>query len=115
MAEHAASNHRLTKRNCKFTSIEELMKHSSALLLPVKSVGLNPYKIIELWKNYRPMVPAEYHDDALYLKPDEETKAKVKDEKLYCGDTRLVLKAKKYGGVMDSIEQIAFGVIGDNL
>ena len=115
MSEHDASNHRLTKRNRKFTSTAQLREHSSAMLLPVKSLGLNPYKIIELWKNYRPMVPAEYHDDALYLEPDEETKAKVKDEKLYRAETRLVLKAKKYGGVMDSIEQIAFGEIGDNL
>ena len=63
------------------------------MLLPVKLVGLNPYKIIELWKNYRHMVPVEYHDDVLYLEPDEATKAKVKDEKLYRAETRLVLKA----------------------
>ena len=70
-----------------------MREHSSALLLPVKLVGLNPYKIIELWKNYRHMVPVEYHDDVLYLEPDEATKVKVKDEKLYRAETRLVLKA----------------------
>ena len=51
----------------------------------------------------------------LYLEPDDATKAKVKDETLYRAEMRLVLKAKKYGGVKDTIEQISFGTIGDNL
>jgi hypothetical protein len=55
----------------------ELKAHSSALLLPIKCLGMNLYKIVEMWKNYRPMVPMEYQVDELYAKPD----AKVMDGK----------------------------------
>ncbi len=92
-------NHRLTKRSGKFASIlDELREHLSALILLIKLVGQNPYKINELWKNYWPMVPVEYHDDVLYLELDDAMKAKVKDAKLYSAETRLVLKAKSMGG-----------------
>jgi hypothetical protein len=35
--------------------------------------------------------------------------AKVKDEKNYRAESRAVLKANKYEGVMDTLEDIAFG------
>ena len=53
------------------------------------------------------MVPIEFQDDPMYLKPDAKTMAKVKDEKIYRGETREVLKARKYG--TDTIEDRAFG------
>ena len=95
-----------------FKNAEELKNHSTPLLKPIQSLGLNPYKKVELWKNYRPVVPIEYHDDEMYEKPDADVTAKVKEERLYRAETRAVLKMKKYGGVKDSIEQLAFGVIG---
>jgi len=35
--------------------------------------------------------------------------AKVKDEKIYRAETRVVLKSKKYGTAMATIEDMAFG------
>ena len=70
-------------------------------------MGLNPYKIVELWKNYRPMVPVEFQSDILYAEPDAEIMAKVKDEKIFRGESRKILKAKKYGVAKESVEEIA--------
>jgi hypothetical protein len=75
----------------------------------MKCLGMNPYKMVEMWKNYRPMVPMEYQDDELYAKPDVKVMANVKDEKLYRAESTAVLEAKKYGGVKDTLEDIAFG------
>jgi hypothetical protein len=46
-----------------------------------KCDGLNPYKMVEMWKNYRPVIPGEYQTDVLYVKPSPEVLAKVKVEK----------------------------------
>jgi hypothetical protein len=48
-------------------------------------------------------------DDELYAKPDAKVMANVKDEKVYRAESRAVLKAKMYGGVKDTLEDIAFG------
>ena len=90
----------MTKKGRIFHNSAELNEHSSKLLLLIKSLGLNPYKIVQLWKKYRPMVPVEHQGNALYSKPDEATMAKVKDEKMYRAET---------SGVKDVIESIAFG------
>ena len=98
----------MMKKGHIFNNPAELNVHLCKLLLPIKSLGLNPYKMVELCKNYQPMVPVEHQGNELYLKPDEATMAKVKDEKMYRAETRAVLKVKKYG-VKDVIENIAFG------
>ncbi len=66
----------------------------------------NPYKIVEMYKNYRPNVPIEYHSDVMYAEPSEEVWSKVKVEKLE--RCRVNLKAKKYAG-KEQIESVAFG------
>ena len=98
-----------SKKSQKFNSAVELNAHSSTPLLSIKCLGMNPYKMVEMWKNYRPMVPMEYQDNELYAKPDVKVMANVKDEKIYRAESRAVLKAKKYGGVKDTLEDIAFG------
>jgi len=98
-----------SKKSRKFNSAIELKAHSSTLLSPIKCLGLNPYKMVEMWKNYHPMVPMEYQDDELYAKPDAKVMANVKDEKVYRAESRAVLKANKYGGVKDTLEDIVFG------
>ena len=70
---------------------------------------MNPYKMVEMWKNYRPLVPTEYQCDELYAKPDAKVMSKVRDEKIYRAETREVLKGKKYGTAKDTIEEMAFG------
>ena len=34
--------------------------------------GINPYKVYELFKHYRPYVPIEYHSDPMYVEPSSE-------------------------------------------
>ncbi len=69
---------------------------------------LNPYKIVEMYKNYRPNVPVEYQLDVIYAEPSEEMWAKVKVEKMERSKFRANLKAKKYAG-KEQIESMAFG------
>ena len=107
--EHKIVNHKATKRTREFNNVGELRAHSISLLLPLKCLGLNLYKIVEMWKNYRPMIPVEFQDDELYAEPDASIKAKVKDEKMFRAESRKVLKAKKYGDAMEAVEDVAFG------
>jgi hypothetical protein len=49
-----------------------IAEHSESVLVPITCTGMNPYKIVEMWKNYRPDIPIEYHSDNLYAEPSEE-------------------------------------------
>ena len=112
--DHKKRKHEVTKKNRTFASVVELREYSGTALMPLKSQGMNPYKRVEMWKKYRPVIPFEYWDDDLYAKPDESVMAKVVDEKLIRAETRAVLKTRKYGEEMrDSLENIAFGDIAD--
>ncbi len=75
-------------------------------------MGMNPYKVVEMWKNHRPNIPIEYHDDVLYVEPAPGQWAKVKDEKCNQSEFRAGLKMKKYGdnkATKEKIENVAFG------
>ncbi len=78
------------------------------MLKPIQCVGLNPYKIVEMYKNYRPNIPIEYHSDLMYVEPSEEVWLKVKVKKTERSEFRTNLKAKKYAG-KEHIESVAFG------
>ncbi len=71
-------------------------------------MGLNPYKIVEMYKIYRPNVPVEYHSDVMYAEPSKEVWSKVKVEKTERSEFRANLKAKKYA-VKEQIGSVAFG------
>ncbi len=43
--------------------IEKLCTWSTTLLQPIKPPGINPYKLVELFFKYRPVVPPEYQQD----------------------------------------------------
>lgn len=59
-----------------------LHTHSAEHLTTVQGAGLNPYKIVEMWRNYLPHdVPKEYKNNVLYDMPSESVMATVKDEK----------------------------------
>ena len=75
--------------------------------MPIPCVGLIPYKMVEMWKNYRPNVPIEYHPDALYEELSPEVWSKVKVEKTDRSEFRANLKAKKYAG-KERVESTAF-------
>ena len=63
--EHQITCFKASKKSQNINSAVELKAHSSTLLLPIKCLGMNPYKMVEMWKNYRPMVPMEFQDDEL--------------------------------------------------
>ena len=76
--------------------------------MPITWVGMNPYKVVEMYKNYRPNIPLEYHSDELYAKPNKEVWAKVKTEKSDRSEFWATLKAKKYAESNKQIESMAF-------
>ena len=75
----------------------------------VPCVGLNPYKQVELFKNYRPVIPFELQSDELYAEPSDNVKRKVKTEKIDRSAFRQKMKAMKYAEDKDRIESLAFG------
>jgi hypothetical protein len=84
-----------------------LSEYAEGAFKPIPCVGLNPYKMVEMWKNYRPNVPIEYHADILYEEPSPEVWSKVKVEKTDRSEFRANLKAKKYAG-KEQVESTAF-------
>jgi hypothetical protein len=78
------------------------------VLKPIQCMGLNPYKIVEMYKNHRPNVPIECHSDVMYVEPSEEVWSKVKVEQMERSKFRANLKSKKYVG-KEQIESVAFG------
>ena len=112
LEDHTTTTHKVSKRSRKFNSVAEVRDYSSSRLKPLKNVGMNPYKVVEMWKNYRPNIPIEYHDNVLYVEPTPAQWAKVKDEKCDRSEFRAGLKMKKYGenkATKEKIESVAFG------
>ena len=108
LVEHAATVHKLRKtKTWNFQNRGQFFEYSENMLMPVRCLGLNPYKAVEMWKNYRPNVPDEYHSNWLYLEPSAEVKGKVKDEKGDRSEFRAALKAKKYAD-KERVEKKAF-------
>jgi hypothetical protein len=102
------SNHALLKRGKVFNSAAKLKAHSATLLLPMTCLGMNPYKMVKVWMNYRSLVPEKYQCDTLYAKPDVNVMKKV-NEKVHQVKTREALMGKKYGTSKENIEDLAFG------
>ena len=78
-------------------SAADLEAHMNQRLKPITPPGINPYKLVELYAKYRPVVPEEYWEDELYLKPDNEVLKKFKEEKVIRKDNREKVKAVKEG------------------
>ena len=55
---------------------------NSVLAVTIPNVGLNPYKMVEMYKNYRPVVTDEFQSDELYAEPSAKVWSKVKREKI---------------------------------
>ena len=52
------------------------------LAVPLLYTGLNPYKMVEMFAKYHPVVPVEFQSDELYAEPSSEVYSKVKTEKI---------------------------------
>ena len=107
LAEHQEFIIRIRKKNWETASKTEMLQYAEKVLKPIKCLGLNPYKMVEMFKNYRPVVPVEFHSDELYAEPSPEVWSKVKVEKVDRSEFRANLKAKKFAG-KELIESKAF-------
>ena len=47
----------------------------------IKAPGINIYKLVELWKEFRALIPFEFRDDPYYAQPDQAILDAVSDEK----------------------------------
>ena len=88
-----------------YTQVYELPQRE---LTRLEFEGINPYKINELYKHYRPYVPVEFQSDPMYAEPSPEQMAKVKAEKVDRKEFRATLKKKKYDKMVQ-LERNAFG------
>ena len=61
------------------TQVEELMWRE---LTQLEFEGINPYKVCELFKHYRPYGPVEYQSDPMYAEPSPKQMANVNAEKV---------------------------------
>ena len=50
-------------------------------LRTIKAPGINIYKLVELWKEYRALVPIEFRDNPCYAKPHQVILDAVMEEK----------------------------------
>ncbi len=83
LEEHGVIVHKISKvRAWRFDGLVVVQVHLEKILKPLNDIGLNPYKAVEMWKNYCPVVPLDYHDNVLYVEPTAEQRAKVKVEKV---------------------------------
>jgi hypothetical protein len=55
------------------------------------------WQMVEMFKNYRPVVPVEFHSDELYAEPSPEVWSKVKVEKTDRSEFRANLKKNMRG------------------
>ena len=93
--------HFATKPRRSSANLDQLNARGIELLKPITAPGINPYKRVELYIKYRPVVPEDYWDNELYVKPPEEILRKFKEEKVIQKDNRTKVKAlKEEGGDM---------------
>ena len=65
--EHGIIVHKVSKvRARRFDSPAAVRAHSDKILKQFNCIGLNPYKVVEMWKNYGPVVLLDYHGNVLY-------------------------------------------------
>ena len=67
------------------------------LLKLIIAPGINPYKLVELYVKYHPVVPEDHWEDEFYVKPADEVLKKCKEEKVIRKDNRTKVKAIKEG------------------
>ena len=80
---------------------------NSVLAVAIPNGGLNPYRMVEMYKNYRPYVPDEFQSDELYAAPSAEVWEKVKTEKIDRVEIQAKLKVTKYSDDKERIESMS--------
>jgi hypothetical protein len=69
LVEHQEYILRIRKKNWAKVGQTEMIEYAEKVLKPIMCVGMNPYKMVEMFKNYHPVVPVEFHSDELYAEP----------------------------------------------
>ncbi len=105
--KHRPVAFKLSKRCVVRRTVTELREHSSAALVKMKCAGLNPYKMVEMWKNYGPHVPLEHRDNILYQRPPDAVMAVVKMERGERAVFRQRIKEAKASGMREQLDRIA--------
>ena len=80
--------------NMTHTKLVETSNSVFAVAIP--NGGLNPYKMVEMYKNYCPYVPDNFQSDELYAELSAKVWAKVKTEKIDQAEFWKNLKVMKY-------------------
>ena len=109
LEQHEQLIHKLSKRGKVISNAKDLKKYSTPLLTVLECSGINPYKRVELWKNYRPHVKPDYQNNDLYSEPDAKVLALMKGEKSNRKEFRARINAAKKAGMKELIENVAFG------
>ena len=112
---HTATSFRLSKKGLLMNQTQ-LREHTSNELMRLACAGLNPYKMVELWKNYPPHVDPIYWNNILFQEPDEKVMALVKAEKGERSVFRAKIKDVKASGMKERLDSIALDIDegGDN-
>ena len=72
----------IMKKQFKDLDYQEIVDLAETKLMTLEWEGINPYKVYELFKNFRPYVPVEFQSDPMYAETSPEVLAKVKAEKV---------------------------------
>ena len=70
--EHRVCTHTCFKKGCNMNAADLRVYSSKPALVAVESIGINPYKMVELDFKYCPHIPIEYQENILYCWPDAQ-------------------------------------------
>ena len=79
--DHRVRTHQCFKKGCSMNADDLRVYSSGPALVAVESIGINPYKMVELHFKYRPHVPIEFQENILYCRPDTQVMSIVKEER----------------------------------
>ena len=74
---------------------QDIKRYRDDYLKAIKAPGINQYKRVELYKNYRPVVPQNEWEDELYQCPPESILEAVRQERKKRAAFRKGMKADK--------------------
>ena len=120
LPHHSVDNHDCVKQGFwgrnNYKSFKEavemrpklMLGGKAELLVQLEVPGLNIYKQVELYKNFRPLVPQSFWSDPFYARPDFSVMEAVKNEKKSRKEFRQELnEQKRKTRVKAKVEKVA--------
>ena len=108
IADLKTKTHKCSKKGRLMTPPDLKIYSSGPALINLQTVGINPYKMVELHFKYGPHVPQEYQENILYARPDDKVMSLVKVERSERSTFRAQLKKTKLAGMKARLESIAY-------